>query len=1264
MKFLSYLSAAALTLSGLSASAQAQKPIVEKPIAGSEVILNGMSNNGKWAVAQSGSTTDGDLRPVGGVIFNMENFEQTPISHPSGLSGVSDITDDGSIVVGECNTKPGYWSKSTGEWTSLETPQKNGTGRFNAVTPDGHFAVGYCNPQDNQWKAYPIVYDLQAKKYVELTNLPKLDMSHLDQGQNVFFSISPDGRYALGQMSMSYMMPVALCSYVYDLQTQTYDFIGFTPDDEKPWTPKVPGLYFVDGPAMSNNGEWVTGFAYMVYEIPGSEWANETYCSFRYNVLTKDFEVFDNSIDYDIAGFSIGNDGTVYGATPAQNPYASTMVRSGKYFVSLDQIFKQVYNYDYNDQTGYAVTGKVVSLSDDGKTLVMLPNTDGVYVLRLPESLAEAAKRVKLLGNYSVTPTEGVKLSRLSTISLTFDRNIKFTGTPSKITFAGGSDSFSPVAVNGVVAEGRKLTLTFRTRDLKEGVEYTLNIPAGDICIDGDESIKADEINVKYTGRANVPVKMLSVAPQEDSYVTTLDANNPIIMQFDADLLPTGATGQLYRNDEETAFCTLNLGVIGSRGVAVPTAGQMLMDGSEYHIVIPAGAFTDISGGGANEEITFSYKGKGQFVPNPSDRYLYENDCTDYNQMMYYDGDNRQPDVVPESWGFTKDSTPWFIVRDEESRDMAMASHSMYKPAGKADDWMMTPQLMIADENCYLEFDAQSYLSSCNDVLDVYIYKCGNVYNTLTGSIVKDVLAKADHPFHEQLKPGKSEEELEGDWTHYEIDLKEYAGETIYIAFANQNDDQSAIFVDNIHVVHNMPYYLTFETPQRVVNVDDVQIKGYILFDDDQLVYKSISLTPFHAEGTQVDKIDKNGLELKKGSKFDFAFSKNLPVAKGESTTYYVEISLDGDKPARLTGNISNLSFQPSRRIVLEEYTGSECGNCPLGIRGMENIESLYPDVMIPITIRTYQNDRLGSGMGAYSQYLGLDNMGAPSAIIDRKEAGYPMIQSADGDYRFTGTGIPNETTGNDERCWLDIFRTQYETPAEVGIGFDNKYDETTRMIDVRAEVTSALNQYRATYNIFAAITEDGLITYQKNYMTGVEDPDLGEWGKGGKYGTPVVSNVEAHGVARQTWGTTFNGTSGLIPPVMQAGRTYVANFQIPLPETVSDPANCNVILMLIDAGTGYVVNANTCKLNSFTNAVENITADSSAIGMTVIDGNLYVNAAGKYSVAAYDMAGAMILSAAAEETTALPLNGYNGVLLVKVVDENGNARSAKFMIK
>ena len=111
MKFLSYLSAAALTLSGLSASAQAQKPIVEKPIAGSEVILNGMSNNGKWAVAQSGSTTDGDLRPVGGVIFNMENFEQTPISHPSGLSGVSDITDDGSIVVGECNTKPGYWSK-------------------------------------------------------------------------------------------------------------------------------------------------------------------------------------------------------------------------------------------------------------------------------------------------------------------------------------------------------------------------------------------------------------------------------------------------------------------------------------------------------------------------------------------------------------------------------------------------------------------------------------------------------------------------------------------------------------------------------------------------------------------------------------------------------------------------------------------------------------------------------------------------------------------------------------------------------------------------------------------------------------------------------------------------------------------------------------------------------------------------------------------------------------------------------------------------
>lgn len=1270
MKFLSYLSAAAITLSGLTASAQTTAmPEVVMPIQGESIILSNMSDNGKWAVSETGSKTEGDIRPSGGVIFNMETLEQTDISDKSGLSGVADITNDGDIVVGEFNNKPGYWSKSKGGWTAVKTPAGYDLGRLNAVTPDGRYAVGYCTMSKDPYQAYPLAYDLKEGKEIELPNMPTLDMNHENMHQNVLYDITPDGRYIVGQLSQSYLQPVAMTVYVYDRENNSVDHIGFTPDDIKPWTPLWKDLYFIDAPRMSNNGEWVTGKAYMVHPIPGSEWANEGYCTFRYHIPTKKIEVYDDPADADSAGFAVADNGMVYASTPAENPYSSTIVRSGNYFISLDQIFKQVYHYDYNGITGYQNTGKVMATSTDGKTLILIPNTDSTYILRLPEPLWESAKRVNLLGSYQVYPAEGMKYTELKTITLTFDRNVKVRGAASGITVksADGSESFTPISTNGLVADGKKVTITFRPKKLKKDVEYTLNIPAGLIRLDGDEEIASDEINVKYIGRGEENVKCLSIAPEDGAYVSMLDvATSPILLTFDADLkLAEAPRAYLYKNDSEEPFCDLNVAVQDCRALLFPTSGQHLYDGDVYSIKIPQGTLTDISGAGANEEINFTYHGNYIRQLNET-KYILGEECDNYIQVMMYDGDKREPQGTVVDWGFTKENTPWLIVRDAESTDMAFASHSMYMPAGQADDWMVFAQVMIPDDKCYLEFDAQSYLYGCNDKLDVFIYPCENVYNTVDKDIIEDIRTKGDHVFSETLEPGDSEEELEGDWKHYTVDMAKYAGKEVYIAFANLNRDESAVFVDKIHVVHDMVYLTTFDTPSRVVNKNEVIVEGELLFDSELETFSSIALTLTDAEGTRIDEIKEDGLELKKGVTYDFKFDNPVKLKLGEITTYIVEVSLDGETPAKFTGKVANLTEQHKRHIVLEEYTGSECGNCPMGVRGMENIESLYPEVMIPIAIRTYQNDRLNSGQGAYSQFLGLDNLGAPSAILNRDLAGYPMYQTPDGDYRFSGAGT-FDSNGKENVCWLDIFRKIYEVPVDVAVAFTSEYDEATGKVTAKVHINNALNQYKAAYNLFAVVTEDGLPTYQKNYMTAVTDPDLGEWGAGGKYGSSTVM-VNADHVARQTWGTTYNGTPGHFPSTMKAGEVYSSTIEFTIPEkTITDPKNCNLVVMLIDAGLNQVINANTCKLSGgmTPDAVESITGDAEAnIGMTVVNGSLYVNAPGKYHVAAYDLTGAIVLNAAGEGTKALPLNGYNGVLIVKVSDENGNAKSAKFIVR
>lgn len=1284
MKILTYLSVTALAMVGYTATAQGQKPVAQNPVPGKDYILSTLSDNGRWAVSSTASS-DNELVMTGGTVFDMETFAAIPVTDASGVAGISDITDDGEIVVGSRNGAPAYWTKSTNTWTDLKIPAitfnygtngqilKADIGGFNAVTPDGKYAVGYLGSSQNDLLAAAMMYDLTTGEFIELPGLPTLDQSHLDQQMNALYGISPDGRYIVGMLSQAYLFDASvddgvapLCTYVYDRENDTYDMIGFIDHADKRWTPTADNLFFIASPVMSNNGEWITGNAYLVEYQAGSEWPVEAAHPFRYNVKTKALEVYGTQADADIMGFAIDNNGVVYGATPAENPYPNCVVRSGDYFITLDQIFRQVYNYDFEAATGYSVTGKPLGISNDGKTLIMLPDTNGSYVLQMPEPLADAAKKVKLLGTYTVTPAQGVQLSRLTNFTIAFDRNVKVRGNANKITFTGadGKESYTAISAN---ADGSKVTVTFRSRDLSEGQTYTLTIPEGIIRMDGNEDEANDEITVTYNGRANTPVAPTDIVPADDSYVQMLDVtSNPIVIAFDADLkLKEGALAYLYRNDESEAFCVLNMSVQGKNLILFPTSGQYLYLDSDYHVVIPADVLTDISGGGANEEITFTYHGSYERTIAENDKYIFEDACSAYDQFMFYEGDNRQPVDGVAAWGFTAETTPWLTVRDEDDTNMALASHSMYSPAGQSDDWLVIPQLLIPNKNCYLEFLAQSYMTRANDVLDIYIYASDNVYNTLNSSIINDIRTKGELVFHEQLKPGRSQETLAGDWETYRVTLEEYADKNIYIAFVNQNKDQSAIFIDDVRVVNDTPYITKFDTPARVVKQESVPVSGYILFESDLHTYNKIHLELSDTEGNVLDTIEEDGLELTKGSQYTFRFKNDLPIVVGEISTYYVEVTLDNEAPSKLTGKVANLSFQPNRRVVLEEYTGSECGNCPMGIRAMENIEMLYPGVMIPIAIRTYQSDKLGLGMANYSQALGLDQLGAPSAIINRKEAGYGMIQH-DGDYRFSGTGIPNSLGTGDERLWLDIFRDEYEAPAELGVIHTSTLNADNTEATVQVHISNALNKYRTAYKVFAVITEDGLITYQQNYMSGVEDPDLGEWGKGGIYGQSFVAPVTANHVARQTWGNTYNGTAGRFPANMKAGFGYDTEFTVSIPESITDVNNCHMIVMILDE-TNQVLNANVSPLNgsSSTVAVDTVLGDDSAVaGIAVINGSLIVNAAGDFTVSACDTTGATILNAKGEGFTSFPLNGFKGLLIVKATDAEGNAKSGKFIVR
>lgn len=1137
------------------------------------VLIGQISDNGRWGLSQNdGETEGGVLYSAGGAVWNLSDMSSADVKLPSsGIASVNDITDDGRTVVGSCDNMPAFYDTQTGLWSTLPLPDGTIAGGLLAVTPDGTRAVGYANVVSD-WTAVPVAYELESGKMLTLKNLPQIDMNHEVSEINRFAAISADGRYIVGRLSEHILTPVSMCAYVYDTVTDTYDFIGFTPNDTRAWTPDYKHCYFINDVVMSPNGKYVTGSSYVIHEIEGQEYLNEYYTAYKYDVASKTCDIFDGDYDSDVAGFAIDDNGTTFVSVPAVNPYASMAVRRGNYYYALDDIFRQAYGLDFYAMTGYSNTGKPLAVSADGTTFAMLVSSAESYVLKVDEPWADICSRVNLLSGYSAAPASGSVFSELNEVVLTFTRNIDLSGAASRIQLLD-SDGKVLQTASAAEAKGSTLAITFRGYELQADKTYTVRIPANLITMTGDAFVASGEILLQYTGRRSGPVSATSIFPTDGSAFSRLDAStNVISMSFDASVkIADGAKGQLWRVGESEPFADLSLSLYNPTTLLVyPPYREFLYDGTEYKVVLPAGSVTDLSGNGPNEEITLHYTGNYVREVSADDKYLFSDDCQDYSGFMFYDGDRLEPGSVAASWGFTA-ANPWCLVHDnEESTDMALAAHSMFAAGGKADDWAVTPQLFIPDNRCYVSFDAQSYLKGKTDVLKVYAYVCDKGYSTLTEAIVNDIRENGKLIFAEQLSPGDSEESLDGEWTNYVVNLDEYAGKNIYLAFVNDNENQSAVILNHVEVVHDLQYLTTITSPSSVIKAESAPIEGIITLTSDILTVNSVDIKLKNSAGEAVGTFCQSDLDLTKGQTIKFAFDKQLPLQPGVVNRYALEITINGSETSTFNASIKNLQFAPTRRVVIEEYSGRACANCPLGFLAMENLERTFPGSIIPVVIRTYESDPLGSGLESYTSFIGLDLIGAPSGVVNRTVAGFPMMSVGD-DYRFSGVNADGE--GNDQVLWLDAVSSLMQSAPDADIDFTAVYDDSTGDIDIDGNTRFAINS-SVNVALFSVLLEHKCATKQSNNYYTSTDPDLGEWGAGGSLGKSRV-DITIDNVARQVYGTTFNGTPGMVPTVQNAAESNPFSFTVSKSDNISNIYNMSLVIMMIDTDTDQVINAN-----------------------------------------------------------------------------------------
>lgn len=1163
-------------------------------------ILMKMTANGQWALIKLGSTSGGGTAVP--QLYNIEKETITPITYAGRSFAAEAVSDDANIIVGSNGNRPFSVDVKNNKAKVFPLRPLWSGGSLSAITPDGKFAVGYYQgyngkvpgqediPHDYFYS--PLFVNLETGDTIATPGLPKRDMAHLDQNAMQFVDITPDGRYIIGLMSWYIMQPNSTVTFVYDTKEHTYRVVGFIEHDNKAWEPLAEHIHHLESPCMSPDGHWLAGMAYMTRPIEGSEFYSETGQPYRYDILSGKFELIDNT-EMNIDGCIIDNNGTIYGNPNTGSPLRDfRILYKDKYWITLGQICRQQYGFNFNEKTGYSFTGTVEAVTGDGSKIMTFVDPLGEsYCIDFNRPINEVCDGIDLLDNYSVSPVAGSVFSLISSIDINFGRNVQVLGkgnTHVHLYKEDGTKVADGMSTAGGLAlkagSSSTVTAAFRTRQLEAGVKYYVQLDAGAVAVANDETRVNKNIRINYTGRADVPLAPVKIAPENHSQIRQFDATSYILMTFDCPVkLTENSSAYIERVGDGIRIATLtaaegNTEETRNQILLFPTSEVYLYEGTEYKVVLEAGSVSDYAGSASsyNKDIILNYH--GTYVREVVDDKILFSDSWDkisesLQTWLFYEGDHNRPLASMTAYEFDADNTPWnFSIRDNDGTDYCAASHSLYSPSGVSDDWMMTPQILMPKEGrVILEFDGQSQRANKQDALGVYVFEEDFVISYLNDAWMEDIRNRAVLLDSIILSPGEREDVLKDEWTHYTYDLTPWNGKNIYIAFANQNYNQSMIYVDNVKVEREVLYSLAFSNLDRVVGEKEMTITGQFTAKTSDAIDKVI-LQLRDADGNELDRVE--WLDIKTSIKdraLPFTFSKPLPLTIGEEVPYSISITM-GDRTDEFKGTIMDLAFQPVKRVVLEEMTGIDCPNCPQGIIVIEKCEKVFGDQFIPISIHTYTGDPYASGLNPYTDFLGLT--GAPMGRINRVPGVfYPMLS--------TGTTLVD--TNTESPLWYDIIARELAKLATADVALTATLSADGKSVEYRADLKSALNAKNQQLSLLVVLLEDGIENYQANNFGSMSLDILGQWGQGGinsgAYAYPVIHND----VARFMVGNSFSGTIGLYPSTLEAGKLYTAAFSSRMPESIDSPARTKAVAMLIDTQTGEIVNAAKAPLRSAT---------------------------------------------------------------------------------
>ena len=299
-------------------------------------------------------------------------------------------------------------------------------------------------------------------------------------------------------------------------------------------------------------------------------------------------------------------------------------------------------------------------------------------------------------------------------------------------------------------------------------------------------------------------------------------------------------------------------------------------------------------------------------------------------------------------------------------------------------------------------------------------------------------------------------------------------------------------------------------------------------------------------------------------------------VSKSEMTLTVTKVNgkKNTSEHKAIKGFLHTVSEAPTRRVVVEEFTGTWCGWCPRGMVALDMLNQEFGDRVI--TIAVHNSDP----MVAESYTLGSNSL--PSARVNR------------GDLMDPYYGNSSEGFGT-----RDIVDRELNIMAPAAISVSATWaDEAQSAIRVKTETTFLIDTDVSQYGIGYALLEDGMKGTgskwaQKNFYAGSNtgDPNLEPL----EALPAVITDIEYNHVAVDAWEIN-NGADDCFKTAqinVPQENTYLCD--IADNEMIQDKSQLSVVVLLIDKTTGIIVNAAKTGISDYApSAISNILTEKS----------------------------------------------------------------------